>query len=205
MWRCDPPEASSGVRLIPLRQPCKQRAAKTETNGAAGRPGSDVQEQLDLVEAELEEVDLRIAELQRKKAELDSRRDALLRRLGDACAAAGPSPSSSSRASRPEPVLSKQELQRFDGTGTVNPQLDRKLSAEVERGGGSPLFVWLLFGRFSMVQGGGAASEGHVWSAEVQTAAAAGCQPDAVRQGSLSGHAHGKRKKPLLPAAGALL
>lgn len=83
--------------------------------------GSDVQEQLDMVEAELEEVDLQIAELQQKKAELSSRRDALLQHLEEACDAAEPSPSSSSTSSRPGPVLSKQELQRFDGTGTVKP------------------------------------------------------------------------------------
>lgn len=81
---------------------------------------------MDALEAELEEVDLRLAELQRKKAELSGRRDALLRRLEDACeeAAAGPSPSSSSSSSsssRPETALSEQELQRFDGTGKRQP------------------------------------------------------------------------------------
>lgn len=99
-----------------------------KTNGPTGVPGSDVQEQLDLVEAELEEVDLQIAELQQKKAELNSRRDALLQHLEEACDAAEPSPSSSSNSSRLEPVPSRKELQRFDGTGTVNPQLGRKLS-----------------------------------------------------------------------------
>lgn len=98
------------------------------TNGAAGVPGSDVQEQLDSVEAELEEVDLQIAELQQKKAELNRRRDALLQRLEKACDAAQPSPSSSSKSSRQEVGLSKRELQRFDGTGTVHPQLDGTLS-----------------------------------------------------------------------------
>lgn len=80
------------------------------------------------MEAELEEVDLQIAELQQKKAELSRCRDALLQRLEEACDAAEPSPSSSSKSSRQKAGLSKQELQHFDGTGTDNPQLDGTLS-----------------------------------------------------------------------------
>lgn len=80
------------------------------------------------MEAELEEVDLQIAELQQKKAELNRCRDALLQRLEEACDGAEPSPSSSSKSSRQEAGLSKQELQRFDGTGTDNPLLDGTLS-----------------------------------------------------------------------------
>lgn len=80
-----------------------------------------------MVEAELEEVDLQIAELKQKKAELSSRRDALLRLLEEACDAAEPSPSSSSASTRPQPMPSKQDLQRFDGTGSVKPQLDGAL------------------------------------------------------------------------------
>lgn len=83
-----------------------------------------------MVEAELEEVDLQIAELHQKKAELSSCRDALLQ----ARDGAEPSSSSSSKSSRPKPGLSKKELQRFDGTGTVNPQLNRMLSAGGGRG-----------------------------------------------------------------------
>ncbi|CAF96761.1 unnamed protein product [Tetraodon nigroviridis] len=82
-----------------------------------------------MVEAELQEVDLQIAELQQKKVELNGRRDALLQHLEEACDAAEPSPSSFSKSPRPQPAMSKQELQRFDGTGTGNPQLDRTLSA----------------------------------------------------------------------------
>ncbi|XP_029681207.1 ATP-dependent DNA helicase Q1 isoform X1 [Takifugu rubripes] len=81
-------------------------------DGGAGT--RDVQERLDTVEAELEEVDLQIAVLQQKKAELHRRRDALLQRLEEACDAA--QPSSSSQASRGEPAASRQEMQRFDGS-----------------------------------------------------------------------------------------
>lgn len=63
----------------------------------------------------------------------------------------------------------------------------------------------LMFGRFSMVQRSGEAPEGFVPSLQVQTAAAEGHQPDTVRQRSVPGDAHRKRKKPLLPASCALL
>lgn len=85
--------------------------------------GSDMQEQLEMVEAELEEVDLQIAELQQKKAELRLRRDALLQGLEEACGTAQPSHSSSSKSSRAGPAMSEQELQHFDGTGTLSPPL----------------------------------------------------------------------------------
>lgn len=84
-----------------------------------------MQERLDTVEAELEEVDLQIAVLEQKKAELQHHRDALLHRLEEACDAA--QPSSSSQASRGEPAASRQEMQRFDGSGSVHPQLCRCL------------------------------------------------------------------------------
>lgn len=153
-----------------------------------------------MVEAELEEVDLRIAELQQQKAELNGRRAALLRRLEDACRAAGPSASSSSSSCRPSPATSEQELQRFDGTGTVNPPLRSTPPPFLT----SPGF-WCLFGRLPVVGRGGAAPEGHLPPAHVQGAAAQGRQPDAVGQGPLPAHAHGKREEPVLPAAGALL
>lgn len=94
-----------------------------------GCPCLDVQAELDSVEAELEVVELQIAELLQKKGELNTRRDALLQQLAEACDAAQPSSSSSSSSSksfRPDPVLSKQEMQRYDGTGTVNTQLNIK-------------------------------------------------------------------------------
>lgn len=83
-----------------------------------------MQERLDTVEAELEEVDLEIAVLQQKKAELHRHRDALLQRLEEACDAAQPS---SSQASRGDPAASRQEMQRFNGSGSVHPQLCRCL------------------------------------------------------------------------------
>lgn len=84
-----------------------------------------MQERLDTVEAELEEVDLQIAVLKEKKAELHRRRDALLQRLEEACDVA--QPSSSSQASRGDPAASRQEMQRFDGSGSVHHQLCRCL------------------------------------------------------------------------------
>lgn len=67
------------------------------------------------MEAELQEVEQQMSELQKKKVQLRGRQDSLLQLL-DTC---GPGPGrSSSRASRPEPGLSQKELQRFDGTGT---------------------------------------------------------------------------------------
>uniref|UniRef100_A0A8D0CP84 ATP-dependent DNA helicase n=1 Tax=Sander lucioperca TaxID=283035 RepID=A0A8D0CP84_SANLU len=56
--------------------------------------------ELDSVEAELELVELQIAELLQKQAELTSRKDALLQRLEEACDAAQPSSSSSSSSSK---------------------------------------------------------------------------------------------------------
>ncbi|KAA8580442.1 hypothetical protein FQN60_005977 [Etheostoma spectabile] len=76
--------------------------------------------ELDSVEAELELVELQIAELLQKQAELNSRKDALLQRLEEACDAAQPSSSSSSsssKSSKVDPAMSKQEMQLYDGTG----------------------------------------------------------------------------------------
>lgn len=87
-------------------------------------PSLDVQVELDSVEAELESVELQIAELVKKQAKLTTRRDALLQQVGEACNAAQPSSSSSSsKSARSNPGLSKQELKRYDGTGTVQPRL----------------------------------------------------------------------------------
>lgn len=82
-------------------------------------PCSDVQAELDSVEAELESVELQIAEALQKQAELTTRRNALLQQLKEACDVAQPSSSSSSssKSSRPDPVMSKQEVQCYDGTG----------------------------------------------------------------------------------------
>ncbi|XP_070709863.1 ATP-dependent DNA helicase Q1 [Pempheris klunzingeri] len=80
---------------------------------------SDVQAELDSVEAELELVELQITELLQKQAELTTRKNALLQQLEEACDAARPSSSSSlslSKSSRPDPVMSKQEMQHYDGT-----------------------------------------------------------------------------------------
>uniref|UniRef100_A0A4W6EY62 ATP-dependent DNA helicase n=1 Tax=Lates calcarifer TaxID=8187 RepID=A0A4W6EY62_LATCA len=75
--------------------------------------------ELDSVEAELELVELQIAELLQKQAELTSRKNALLQRLEEACDAAQSSSSSSStslKSSGANPVMSKQEMQRYDGS-----------------------------------------------------------------------------------------
>lgn len=84
----------------------------------AGEGTRDVQVELDSVEAELELVELQIAELQQKQAELTCRKNALVLQLEDACNAAHPSSSSSSssKLSAAELVMSKQELQRYDGS-----------------------------------------------------------------------------------------
>ncbi|XP_018552644.1 ATP-dependent DNA helicase Q1 isoform X2 [Lates calcarifer] len=80
---------------------------------------NDAQAELDSVEAELELVELQIAELLQKQAELTSRKNALLQRLEEACDAAQSSSSSSStslKSSGANPVMSKQEMQRYDGS-----------------------------------------------------------------------------------------
>lgn len=86
-------------------------------DGCSG--SNDVQAELDSVEAELELVELQITELLQKQAELTSRKNALLCHLEEACDAARPSASSSSssssKASGDVPVMSKQEMQRYDG------------------------------------------------------------------------------------------
>nr|XP_046234839.1 ATP-dependent DNA helicase Q1 isoform X2 [Scatophagus argus] len=79
----------------------------------------DAQAELDSVEAELELVELKIAELLQKQAELTARKNALLQQLEEACDAAQPSSSSSSsssKSSKAGPAMSKQEMQRYDGT-----------------------------------------------------------------------------------------
>ncbi|XP_029969531.1 ATP-dependent DNA helicase Q1 [Salarias fasciatus] len=91
---------------------------------------SDVQAELDSVEAELELVELQISELLKKQGELSSRRNVLLRRLEEACDAAQPSSSSSSsssvKSSTSESALSKEDLKRYDST-------DFPWSADVEQ------------------------------------------------------------------------
>nr|XP_020500326.1 ATP-dependent DNA helicase Q1 isoform X2 [Labrus bergylta] len=79
---------------------------------------NDVQAQLDSVESELELVELQIAELLQKQAELTDQKNSLLLKLEDACDAAQPSSSSSSssKSSGAQPVMSKQELKCYDGT-----------------------------------------------------------------------------------------
>ncbi|XP_022605452.1 ATP-dependent DNA helicase Q1 isoform X2 [Seriola dumerili] len=89
----------------------------------------DVQAELDSVETELELVELQITELLQKQTELTSRKNALLQRLEEACDTAQPSSSSSSaslKSSRADPVMSKQEMQRYDGA-------DFSWSKEVEQ------------------------------------------------------------------------
>lgn len=89
-------------------------------------PCSDVQAELESVEAELELVEVQIAELLQKQTELTTRRNSLLQQLEEACDAAQPSSSSSSsssKSSRADPVMSKQERQRYDSTGTVHTWL----------------------------------------------------------------------------------
>lgn len=83
-------------------------------------PSLDVRVELDSVEAELESVELQIARLVQKQAELTTRRDALLQQVEEACDAAQPSSSSSSssKSARSNPGLSKQETKHYDGTGT---------------------------------------------------------------------------------------
>lgn len=69
------------------------------------------------MESELELVEVQIAELLQKQAELISRKNALLLQVEEACDTAS---SSSSKAASADHVLSKQELQLYDGTGTVH-------------------------------------------------------------------------------------
>ncbi|XP_047246401.1 ATP-dependent DNA helicase Q1 isoform X3 [Girardinichthys multiradiatus] len=73
----------------------------------------DVQAELDSVEAELELVELQITELLDKQAQLTSQKNALLLQLEEACGTVRPS---SSKSLGPEPMMSKQELQQYDGT-----------------------------------------------------------------------------------------
>lgn len=78
------------------------------------------------METELKLVELQITELLEKQAELTSRKNALLLQLEEAVNAAQPSSSSTSSSSKScgaGPVMSKQEIQRYDGTGTVHTWL----------------------------------------------------------------------------------
>ncbi|KAK5849114.1 hypothetical protein PBY51_008782 [Eleginops maclovinus] len=84
-------------------------------NMDCGGGTNDVQEELDSVESELELVELQISDLQHKQAELNERKNALLQQLEEACDAAQPS-ASSSKSSVATPVISKQEMQLYDGT-----------------------------------------------------------------------------------------
>nr|XP_019955500.1 PREDICTED: ATP-dependent DNA helicase Q1 isoform X1 [Paralichthys olivaceus]XP_019955501.1 PREDICTED: ATP-dependent DNA helicase Q1 isoform X1 [Paralichthys olivaceus] len=77
----------------------------------------DVQEELDSVEAELESVELQITELLQKQTDLTSRKNALLQQLDEACDAAQSSSSStSSKSSGAQSRMSKEEIQRYDGS-----------------------------------------------------------------------------------------
>ncbi|XP_074481070.1 ATP-dependent DNA helicase Q1 isoform X2 [Sebastes fasciatus] len=92
---------------------------ETLRNMDGGGGNNDVQADLDSVEAELELVELQIAELLQKQAELTTRKNALLQQLEEACDAAQPSSSSSassSKSSGAAPVMSKEEMQLYDGT-----------------------------------------------------------------------------------------
>ncbi|KAM9845800.1 ATP-dependent DNA helicase Q1 isoform 4-T4 [Aulostomus maculatus] len=80
--------------------------------GGAGAT-SDVQTELDSLELELEAVELQIAELLQKQADLTSRKNVLLRQLEEACDAAQ-LPAAS--ASADNPAVSEEEMQRYDGT-----------------------------------------------------------------------------------------
>ncbi|XP_059182385.1 ATP-dependent DNA helicase Q1 [Centropristis striata] len=85
---------------------------------SGGRSNGE-QAELDSVEAELELVELQIAELLQKQADLTTRKNALLQRLEEACSAAEPSSSSSSSSSKSsgaDPVMSKKDMQLYDGT-----------------------------------------------------------------------------------------
>ncbi|XP_005730233.1 ATP-dependent DNA helicase Q1 [Pundamilia nyererei] len=77
---------------------------------------TDMQVELDSIEAELDTVELQLAEILQKKAELTSRKNALLQQLEEACDTAQPLSSSASKASEAKPAMSKQEMQRYDGT-----------------------------------------------------------------------------------------
>ena len=75
------------------------------------------------MDAELELVDLQIAELEEKQTELNARKSRLLKRVG--AAGGGPKGSSSSSSSSSKapvaapPALSKTELERYDKAGTM--------------------------------------------------------------------------------------
>ncbi|KAM8882918.1 ATP-dependent DNA helicase Q1 isoform 1-T1 [Synchiropus picturatus] len=88
---------------------------------------TDVQAELDSVEEELDLVELQLNELLQKQAELTSRKNALLSKLEEACDAARPSvSSSSSKESKANQVMSKQEMKAYDGK-------DFSWSKDVER------------------------------------------------------------------------
>ncbi|XP_041820336.1 ATP-dependent DNA helicase Q1 isoform X3 [Chelmon rostratus] len=89
----------------------------------------DAQAELDSVEAELKLVELQITELLEKQTELTTRKNALLLQLEEAVNAAQPSSSSTSSSSKSygaDPVMSRQEMKRYDST-------DFPWSKEVEK------------------------------------------------------------------------
>ncbi|XP_061107113.1 ATP-dependent DNA helicase Q1-like [Conger conger] len=77
-----------------------------------GDNANEVQVELDSVEAELEVVELQIAELLERQTNLNSRRKRLLRRVEQACDSARPSSSNQPSKSG----STKQDLQRYEGT-----------------------------------------------------------------------------------------
>ncbi|KAG8005832.1 ATP-dependent DNA helicase Q1 [Nibea albiflora] len=100
-----------------------RRSSLSESgNMEDGGRTTDVQAELDSVETELELVELQIADLLQKQADLTTRKNALLQQLEEACDAAQPSSSSSSlssfssKSSGAGPIMSRQELQRYDNT-----------------------------------------------------------------------------------------
>lgn len=81
-----------------------------ETNG--------VREELEQVESELKHVEQQITELLLRQEELTSLKNALLCQLEEGCVSVQPSSSSSSfwKEHKAVPLMSKQELERYDGT-----------------------------------------------------------------------------------------
>lgn len=77
------------------------------------------------MDEELESLEVQMADLQQRQAQLSSRRKVLLRRLEEACEAAQPSSSSStsskskSKSTQSAAAMSQKELQRYDGSGTT--------------------------------------------------------------------------------------
>lgn len=76
-----------------------------------------MQAELDSVEAELEVVELQIAELLEKQASLTSKKKQLLCRLEEPCDSTQPSGSG--------PAMTKQELLRYENDGMVEATMYR--------------------------------------------------------------------------------